>query len=839
MHNFEDSDPCDFQHGFRPNRSSVDAAMLKLLTFECARIQRSTVGMVQHDMAAHFDRMYPAMTSIYAQKYNVDQGIMQSIGRTIDTLRRNVETALGLSSETYQQEEDAPHLGGMVQGKADVPQWSTQQSDVLLRAHQRLTTGLFLRNPTGSKTIKHHSVSFADDTDQHTNEDTASPDCIDKVVGNLEHSAQTWNNLITIPGGLLAYHKCNWQLIAWDSTSGHMELTYNTDHVIRIRDGKGAVATIDFLPPDQPNVGLGYLLCPDGNQEPQFRMTVEAMQKIGTSVASSSLSESETRQLLRQRLLPKLSYILHTTSFTSKQCARIDSVLRTYILPRLRINRHFPAAVLYGPIKYGGLAFPHVHTLQTEVQLRYILKQLRWNRTVANDIIVTLDSIQLYAGLQYPLLEHPGLPVNYAGKSFFLSFRQRLANINASLWIEDVWKPQPQREGDQFIMELFIRIPGITAAELRRANAVRLYLRVLTIADLADSTGHFIPTDMLTGKWQAGSDLYWPYQPLPPPNFWATFRRCLRLSFCMGTSPHQPAHYSMDLDTPLGRWLPVPRHTWFDVYRTTDHVYWRTDTDIKRMVATPHRGFYVFETTVTTIPIDAHPIMFQQVGTSIWTHRKYSCAPPDESVPPPPGLTIVDTIRDRPDYLIIGSDASTHLTTGISTCAWMIATPTDQHIQGCHNITDISSLTSYRGELEGIYRSLLHTLQRFTPKTLDLWCDNEAAINKSAMTLSTPGAMVQPEADIILAIQTLRHQHPGTRMAFHHVYGHQDTRHRDTLMDNDSSPSSISCSSFNFEKMFEPTIDERRPANRDSSTTWLSTAARMNIICDAIANDTA
>ena len=57
MHNFERADPDDEQHGFRPHRSSIDAAMLKLLSFECARIQRSTMCMVQHDMTAHFDRM--------------------------------------------------------------------------------------------------------------------------------------------------------------------------------------------------------------------------------------------------------------------------------------------------------------------------------------------------------------------------------------------------------------------------------------------------------------------------------------------------------------------------------------------------------------------------------------------------------------------------------------------------------------------------------------------------------------------------------------------------------------------------------------------------------------
>ncbi len=102
--NFERSETCDEQHGFRPNRSAPDAMMIKLLTFECARMQKSTIGSLQHDMTAHFDRMYPEMTSIYASKYLVDEGIMRSIGQTIARLRRNVETALGVSDKSYGQE---------------------------------------------------------------------------------------------------------------------------------------------------------------------------------------------------------------------------------------------------------------------------------------------------------------------------------------------------------------------------------------------------------------------------------------------------------------------------------------------------------------------------------------------------------------------------------------------------------------------------------------------------------------------------------------------------------------------------------------------------------------
>jgi len=51
--------------------------------------------------------------------------------------------------------------------------------------------------------------------------------------------------------------------------------------------------------------------------------------------------------------------------------------------------------------------------------------------------------------------------------------------------------------------------------KLKRANAVQIYLRVVTIADLTDLRGICIRDRMLTGEWQTGSDIKWPHQPLP------------------------------------------------------------------------------------------------------------------------------------------------------------------------------------------------------------------------------------------------------------------------------------------------------------------------------------
>ena len=189
--NFEDADPCNEQHGFRPHRSPVDAMMLKLLSVEAARMQKCTLGSLQHDMTAHFDRMYPEMTAIFASKYAVDEHLLMSVGKTIHRLQRNVETSLGISTKAYKQSTSSHRIGGMVQGKADVPQLATQQSDAMLKTHKALTYGVHIPSPTLLRSISHHNVAFADDTEGQVSSPTTETLSIPRLVRRLQHSGQT------------------------------------------------------------------------------------------------------------------------------------------------------------------------------------------------------------------------------------------------------------------------------------------------------------------------------------------------------------------------------------------------------------------------------------------------------------------------------------------------------------------------------------------------------------------------------------------------------------------------------------------------------------------------
>jgi hypothetical protein len=469
------------------------------------------------------------------------------------------------------------------------------------------------------------------------------------------------------------------------------------------------------------------------------------------------------------------------------------------------------------------MELPDTHTLQDQVQLKYLIKQLRWDKTVANCFLVALDSVQLCSGFTTPILEDPTHDISYLSPSYVIDVRERLRKMGAILWVEKAWTPAPQRVGDRSLMEAFTSIPGISRAILRRTNAVRVYLRVVTLADLVDTSGTYIPADLLNGKWQAGSDLKWPYQPNPPQTFWRAFRYCLRTAFCSKITGHIRAHHSLQLDKQLGTWLPVQRNTWFSMYRTQDSLVWRKDEDetLHVMVKTTISGFYKFSHLTDKVPLHSHPIKFQTMDDMIWTQKPFLIDTTLEQRPPP-GHVVHEANRIISDAITLGSDGSLYRRQRVATCAWVLYVADGCLLKACYALEEMTSLSSYRSELEGMYRGLLQVARSdCRPKYVFQGCDNKAAINITNHGLNTPSDMLAPDADIILAIRQVRNTiTESTEIVCQHIYGHQDSRGtRDQSEETNEAEGQL-----------------RRTKKRGKK---LSLAAQINVECDELATETA
>ena len=178
-------------------------------------------------------------------------------------------------------------------------------------------------------------------------------------------------------------------------------------------------------------------------------------------------------QALMQRLVPALSYQLHATSLTEKECGGINSLIRRAFLPKMHVNRNLPHAVAYGPIEYVGMELPEAYTLQDQLQIPYFIKSLRMNGQMARYFPTTLDNIQLDSGFISPIMEDITLPIDYIDKGWIIGLRERIRAVDAGIWIEEAWTPDLQREGDTSIMEVVSQLFGITPLQLFKVNEVR------------------------------------------------------------------------------------------------------------------------------------------------------------------------------------------------------------------------------------------------------------------------------------------------------------------------------------------------------------------------------
>jgi hypothetical protein len=778
MSNAEEIGLSDEQWGSRKHRSSIDAAMLKLLMFETARVKRATVAGTYYDLCANYDRIFPSISNFIAQRSGMDKNILRARALAIEGMRRRVRTAHGTSEESYGQELNEPEIGGEVQGKGDVPSLWCIQSDTLLRAHEMKAYGMLLQNPNGTRRIKRCNTQFVDDDDGWASAPFDSEHPRSETIRRMQHDAQRWNNINNIPGQTIAFHKCKWQILAWRVVNGDLQIVHSTEDVLVLKDNKGGSAVIEFLPPDQPNKGLGYYLCPDGNQKHQFKHVYDAIKDICNKIAGAQLSEKETRQALLQRLLPKLDYGLYASHFTKKQCEDIDKVINASFLPRLRINRNTARAIVFGPREYGGLEMPDVYTRQTQHHLKYILKQLRWNSTLANDILTTLDNIQLASGFVSPILENTKAKIDYIDRGWIIALRERLNEIGGSLWIEDAWQPKLQREGDFSLMERFLSVKT-TAQERCQLRMVLHWLRVITLADIADPAGCYVPGHKLTGEWQAHSPFEWPKQPKPSKKAFALFRKFIRNTVCMEESPWQPVGTDLKISEPLGKWFTdVQRNVTPECCRTEDSLYYRDEETnfISKYNLSGPRGFFQYDGEVDTIPAEAH-----LDGDKIWTRRKYRRTTRISSHKKKPGTILHDNLRRDGRKIKGASDGSLFRDEEVMTAGWLLANDTEHMTAAVFVISSVSSLSSYRAELEGTFRLLKHIeYLDMSPEEVTHWCDNEGAVGATnTKALQTPKDALAPDADIILAI--LHHkQKTGLNSECKHVLSHQDTKKRKT-----------------------------------------------------------
>jgi hypothetical protein len=780
MKNAEKSGLSDEQWGSRKNRMALDPAMRNLMTFEYGRYMRITIAMFAADLTACFDRMWPSLGNVTCGKFGLQVAPMRSRGETIQNLKRAVRTGHGVSQQVYQNTPNDYRIIGELQGKGDVALIYMLLSSTVLEAHSSLYRGIDLPPATPGPGITKLNDGYVDDVNTWASNMGWDSEAAEEATYTLQQGAQTLTDLNETPGGSTAFHKCATQLLTWYTTRDSLKINYDIDsYKISLQDAVGATSMISQLKPNEANKGLGYHFAVDASQTVDFEARLEKVSFICNGAQSTRLSYSEGLQLLNQRMLAQTKYGLHLSQFTPSQCQQLSVLINETFLPILHIHRKMSRTVIWGPKGLGGLELnTNMYNVQAQCALTYIVRTIRWDKTVANDIIATLNALQLASGFEHNLLEVTSPKIKYLCPGWLLNLREMLDLYQASLWIEKAWRPQKQRQYDESIMEVFANDSEVTPKMLLMANEFRIWLGVFSISDLANIAGTAIEIERIRNDsdWRAipANGFRWPNTIQPSNKHREVFRKCLRLTFC----PHADK-YSRSKDYPLlqklGTWYPVKRMIEYTAYRSKNNVYYRDELGLHECTER-RNGFYpISDTLVDEPPIKSHPIKPNMSDSeTFWTHKRRILILPYR----PKKIRIV-TRDDLPqgwiDHIDLVSDAAVHVAKEKGAITWHAVTEDNRRLSMDIPIDVNRHSYSYRHELIGIHEGLSEMLlKRRRIRTITCHCDNEAGIEKIKRPIYNPGAMTAADMDIVLAIKKLIEDHPKVHITFKHVNGHAD-----------------------------------------------------------------
>jgi hypothetical protein len=142
------------------------------------------------------------------------------------------------------------------------------------------------------------------------------------------------------------------------------------------------------------------------------------------------------------------------TGVTPAQCRTIQAPALAALLPKLKLNRHSPRAVLFSGPTYGGLSLPDLYDDQGLGQLSLLIGHLKLGDETGHLILSTLSHMQLSIGSSRPFLTTSFATYGKLIEHNWITSIWSYANLTTTtIDVEQQWLPTLQREGDATIID--------------------------------------------------------------------------------------------------------------------------------------------------------------------------------------------------------------------------------------------------------------------------------------------------------------------------------------------------------------------------------------------------
>ena len=551
----------DATYGGRKGKGCHQALNRIQYTTLYSRTMRQPMGLVDVDATGCFDRMVGCLLSLINQCNGMTQQAASCQAEVIHNMKHFVKTTRGIS-ENYIKRDKETLLEGNGQGNAaSVPGWHGH-NEIMCKVYKKLIHGSKIISPDRRVEFEQWLSSFIDDNKMLLSFERK--ETYANIIDKCQQSLQTWEILLNLTGGAVELKKCFITVLQYSTSYKWHNSRPGVPQLVRdrkeqkqcviTRDGeKGTVIRQQNI--DEGVRLLGVKAAANGTYKQEYIVRLEKSRAIAGRLQASPLNIALSWQVYYCRWKPAITYCLPITTFSAKECSKIQSPFFTALLPKLGINRHMPRALLHGPSQVAGLGLVNLEAEQLALHITGMIAQIRKDDRVGQTMRASIDALQIYLGTESHFFQKQAHLIEHRPdrkESQLVYIWEELNLLGCKLVSDNFWKPIKKGDNDVSIIDAITntkRTRQGTSNHLPKqaiwyVNACRLYLNVTMLHEISTPCGKYVYDWVMNGSNRnVKESLLYPYQEKPPPQVWKVWRECILATFLKKSNVWRPTLY--------------------------------------------------------------------------------------------------------------------------------------------------------------------------------------------------------------------------------------------------------------------------------------------------------
>jgi hypothetical protein len=566
------------QYGSRKGHSSIDHAINKRLSYDILRLNRAPGALCSNDAKSCYDRILHSIVALSMKRLGLPAPPVECMLECIQKMDHYIRTNHGDSDKAYSSKDTRIPFQGVLQGNGASPSIWVAVSTPLLNMMRQAGHGLDLTTAISQHTSKVVAFAFVDDTDLIQGNLGSTEMTVEEVMHDMQQAIYRWEGGLKTTGGALVPEKSYVYPIDFKfNRAGKVQykLLQEINSRFEVPNAEGTMTALRQLEASEASETLGVFLAPDGNNSAAKQALTEKALLWSEYIHKGHLSASDVMTAMDTTITPSLHYPLAALTLTEKECTSIMAPILDVALPHSQVCRTFPRAVVYGPKAMMGLGKTDLYLQQGASQIAMLQQYLHTDTITGELLRANIEAIKIHVGIGQNLfsLEY-GRFQKLVPPSLIKCIWEFASKYNIEIQEEITANIIPRRENDKFLMEVIANQDNqFSNNDLTHINRCRLYMQVVTLADITNGNGALILEGTLKGTCMQHHKPYykWPRQSRPSAPSWRIWRKAIKHCFMRNIRMHLVPGMQ------LGLWTDGLDSDWEWFYvRQTQRIFQRT-----------------------------------------------------------------------------------------------------------------------------------------------------------------------------------------------------------------------------------------------------------------------